>query len=176
MAKTWNTGYVQVYTGDGKGKTSAALGAALRAAGAGLHVFFAQFLKAGHTSEVAALERFGGLVNVRTFGHEGFIQGLPDEEDVASAHAGLNEIRAALTGGEYDLVILDEANDAVTCGVLEIDDLLGLLDARPDDVELIITGRGAMPALTDRADLVTEMVDVKHYYARGVTAREGIEQ
>jgi cob(I)alamin adenosyltransferase len=175
-SKSWDEGYVQVYTGDGKGKTSAALGLTVRAAGAGLRVLFAQFIKAGRTSEIAALERLGDQVTVRQFGLGHFIKGAPSDGDLAAARAGLAEVRTALTGAGYDVVILDEANDAVACGLFGVDELLDLIDAKRGGVELVITGRGADPALIDRADLVTEMMPVKHYYDRGVEARDGIEK
>jgi cob(I)alamin adenosyltransferase len=173
--REWTRGYVQVYTGDGKGKTSAALGLALRAAGAGLRVFFAQFIKGGRTSEVQALERFDDRITVEQYGRGHFIRGEPAPEDVAAARDGLVAVRRAMASGAYDVVVLDEANDAVTCGLFGAGDLVGLIDARPDPVELVITGRGAVPAVLDRADLVTEMREVKHYYQDGVAARRGIE-
>jgi len=169
-------GYVQVYTGDGKGKTTAALGLALRAAGAGRRVFFAQFIKAGRTSEVKALERFDDLIKVKQYGRGCFIKDEPTKEDVAAARTGLTEVREVVTAGDYDVVVLDEANDAVQCRLFPVDELLALIDAKPEHVELVITGRGADPKLIDRAGLVTEMREIKHYYHDGVPARNGIEK
>jgi cob(I)alamin adenosyltransferase len=168
-------GYLQVYTGDGKGKTTAALGLALRAAGAGLRVYIAQFVKGMAYSEHRALERFSDLITVRQFGRTCFIHDQPDPLDRDIAQVGLEEVRKVLASGDYDVVILDEANIAVHFGLISVDDLLGLMDARPPDTELVITGRRAHPAVVRRADLVTEMLEIKHYYHDGVEARQGIE-
>ena len=170
------SGYVHVYTGNGKGKTTAALGLALRAAGAGWKVFFAQFAKGMATSEQAALARFADRITVRQFGQPSFIRRGPDEADIDLAQRGLSECREAIGSGQYRLVILDEANLGPTLRLFPVEVLLELVDARPDGVELVLTGRGADPRVLDRADLVTEMHEVKHYYRQGVLARTGIEQ
>ncbi len=170
------SGYVHVYTGDGKGKTTAALGLALRAAGAGWQVFLAQFAKGMATSELSALERFSDRITVRQFGRDGFIDPLPEEEDVDGAELGLAECAAAVLSGEYPLVILDEANVAAMMRLFPVEELLSLIDCKPEGVELVITGRGAHPRVVARADLVTEMREVKHYFAQGVMARTGIEK
>jgi len=172
----WERGRVQVYTGGGKGKTTAALGLTLRAAGAGLRVFFCQFLKGRPTSELAALERFKDLVTVRRFGGCRFVRGQPSAEDVKAARQGLETAREALTSGGYDVVILDEACPAARCGLLTTGDLLSLADARPAATELVFTGRDAPQELVERADLVTEMRETKHYYGQSVAARRGIEE
>ena len=169
-------GYVHVYTGDGKGKTTAALGLALRAAGAGWRVFFAQFAKGMHSSEMAALERFGDRITLRQYGRNSFIRQESQAEDVDSACCGLTECAEAIASGKYPLVVLDEANIAVLLQLLTVDDLMTLIDSRPTGVELVLTGRGAHPRVLERADLVTEMREVKHYYRQGVMARTGIEQ
>lgn len=174
--KPWDRGYVQVYTGDGKGKTTAAIGLAVRAAGAGLRVFLAQFIKGRRYSEIAALERFDDLITVRQYGRGCFIRGKPSQEDIDAAEKGLAEVRQVLAAGERDIVILDEANCAVDCGLFPVEELLALVDAKPDAVELVITGRKAHEKLMDRADLVTEMREVKHFYHQGVKARKGIEE
>ena len=168
-------GYVQVYTGDGKGKTTAALGLALRAAGAGLRVFIAQFVKGMEYSELAALERLGDRITVVQLGRRAFIHGSPEPEDVAAAREGLERVREVLGSGRYDVVVLDEAAIAVHLGLFSEDDLLEVVALRPPDVELVITGRYAPARLLQAADLVTEMRQVKHYYERGVQARRGIE-
>jgi cob(I)alamin adenosyltransferase len=170
------SGYVHVYTGNGKGKTTAALGLALRAAGAGWKVFFAQFAKGMPTSELAALERFGDHITVRQYGQDSFMWRGPRAEDVESACSGLAECAEAIASGDYPLVILDEANIATLLQLLTVDDLIGLIDSRPTGVELVLTGRGAHPRVLERADLVTEMREVKHYYRQGVMARTGIEK
>lgn len=168
-------GYVHVYTGDGKGKTTAALGLALRAAGAGWRVFIGQFAKAAATSELRALARLSDLVTIYQFGRPRWIGPNPTEEDIAAAREGLARCREAIRSGQYRLVILDEANLGPTLRLFSLEDLLDLLDARPDGVELVLTGRYAHPAILERADVVTEMRELKHYYRQGVLARTGIE-
>ncbi|MBI9077378.1 MAG: cob(I)yrinic acid a,c-diamide adenosyltransferase [Desulfatibacillum sp.] len=169
-------GYVQVYTGNGKGKTTAALGLCLRAAGAGLRVYIAQFIKMGEYSEIKALRRFDDLITVQQYGLGRFIKGKASKEDVETAQNGLKEARAALISGDYDLVVLEEANVAVTCELFTIDELLSVVGLKPDTTELLITGRGAHEKLMEVADLVTEMREIKHYYKHGVQARVGIEK
>jgi cob(I)alamin adenosyltransferase len=171
-------GYVQVYTGNGKGKTTAALGLALRAAGHGLRTYIAQFLKARPTGEIEAVRRLEPLITIEQFGREGFINVTegPDDEDVARARNGLAMAREAMLSGEYRIVVLDEVNTAVHFKILPEKEVLDLIDRRPAAVELVLTGRYAPDAFVGRADLVTEMHEVKHYSAKGVKAREGIEQ
>lgn len=171
----WNTGYIQIYTGNGKGKTTAAFGLAMRAAGAGLKVFIGQFVKGMKYSEIETLERFPGLITVRQYGRGCFIRNAPKEEDTKAASVGLEEVREALCSGQYKIVILDEANIATHFRLFSVDDLLALIDSKPPNVELVITGRNADPRVLQRADLVTEMLEVKHYYTKGVEARKGIE-
>lgn len=169
-------GYVQVYTGHGKGKTTAALGLAVRAAGSGLKVFIAQFIKKQRCGEHQALERFSDQIEVHQYGC-GFIKGnKPSTTDIRNAQAGLREAGEALRSKRYDIVILDEANVAVRYGLIEAQDLLDLIDDRPASVELVITGRYADDRVVDAADLVTEMREIKHYHSKGVTARRGIEK
>ena len=169
-------GYVQVYTGNGKGKTTASLGLALRAAGAGLSVFIAQFVKGRHYSEIDALKSLSDAITIEQYGMPTFIIGTATEEDIASARAGLENVKDIIASGKYDLVILDEANVATSLGLFTVDDLLSAIDLKPDYVELVITGRNADPNIIERADLVTEMLEVKHYYRSGVEARKGIEK
>jgi len=168
-------GYVQVYTGNGKGKTTAAIGLAVRAAGAGLRVFIAQFVKFGRYSEIEALERFGKQIVCRQYGQGCWLRGAPTEEDIRLARKGLEEVRDVIRSKEYQLVILDEADIASWFKLVEVDDLLELIDAKPEGVELVFTGRCADKRLIEKADLVTEMREVKHYYQKGVIARKGIE-
>lgn len=168
-------GYVQVYTGDGKGKTTAALGLALRAAGAGLRVFIGQFVKGVDYAETVALERNRDRITVRRFGRPGFIHGQPAADDVRAAREGMEQAREVLLGGEYDLVILDEILIAIHLGLLAEADVLDLIEARPSHVELVLTGRHAPDGVIEAADLVTEMREIKHYYRQGVSARRGIE-
>jgi cob(I)alamin adenosyltransferase len=168
-------GYIQIYTGNGKGKTTAALGLALRGAGAGLKVFVGQFLKQGAYSEIKALSLFEN-VTVEQFGMGKFVRGMPSEDEKAAARQGYARLCGILKANAHDLVIVDEGNVAVTCHLLTEDELLGLMDLKPETTELVITGRGASQAVMSRADLVTEMKEVKHYYHQGVTARKGIEK
>lgn len=174
--KKRSLGLVQVYTGPGKGKTTAALGLSLRAVGAGQTVFIAQFVKGMDYSELHSIKLLGPGVSLKQYGRGCFIQGQPGPEDFEAARAGLEEVKALVAGGGYDLVVLDEANIAVHFGLISVDDLLELIEARPAHVELVITGRNAHPLLIDRADLVTEMREIKHYYTQGVEARVGIEK
>jgi cob(I)alamin adenosyltransferase len=169
-------GYVQVYTGDGKGKTTAALGLAIRAAGAGFKVFIAQFLKKGDYSEIKALERFSDLITVEQFGLGRFVRGKPAPEDIEAARTGLESVKKILASGKHQMVILDEANVAAVCGLVSIDDLLAVIEQKPPHVELILTGRGAAPQVIERADLVSEVKAIKHYFNDGVKARVGIEK
>jgi cob(I)alamin adenosyltransferase len=169
-------GYVHVYTGDGKGKTTAALGLALRAAGAGWRVFFAQFAKGMVSSELAALEPLSHSITVRQFGRTCFIDHEPSQVDLDCVEQGFMECKEAVASGEYRLVILDEANVAAAFGLLRLDELVELIDGKPPSVELVITGRWAHRRVMERADLVTEMQEIKHYYQQGVLARIGIEK
>jgi cob(I)alamin adenosyltransferase len=168
-------GYVHVYTGNGKGKTTAAIGLAVRAAGAGLKVFIAQFVKSEEYNEINALKRFSDLITCRHYGSGCWIYRDPGSDDVRCAQNGLKDVRRIITGGQYDVVILDEANIATHYGLLSADDLVGLIDMKPAGLELVFTGRYAHPRLIERADLCSEMREVKHYYQRGVLARKGID-
>ena len=170
------TGYTHVYTGNGKGKTTAALGLALRAVGAGLRVYIAQFAKGMDYSELHAFERIPDQVTLRQFGRECFIRDEAGDEDVRLAAGGLEEVRAAISSRCYDLVILDEANIATYHNLFTVEEVIDLIDTKPSSVELVITGRYADPRIIERADLVTEMREVKHYYMQGVMARVGIEK
>ena len=169
-------GYVQVYTGDGKGKTTAAIGLAIRSLGAGWRVFIAQFLKAGEYSEHKALAKFSDHLTIKTYGRNVFIKGKPEDEDRRLAQAAYEEIAEIVVAGRHRLVILDEANVAVYYGLLSVDQILELIDRRAEGVELVITGRYAHSRLIDRADLVTEMREVKHYFHQGIKARKGVEK
>ena len=169
-------GYIHIYTGDGKGKTTAALGLALRAAGAGLRVYIAQFLKKGSYSEIKALERFADRITLEQFGLGRFVRGKPQEEDIAAAAKGLQRIKSIMAAGSHQLIVLDEANVAVTSGIFPLDALLEIIDLKPDELELVITGRGAAPEVVERADLVSEVKSLKHYFEKGVPARVGIEK
>jgi len=169
-------GYIQVYTGDGKGKTTAAFGLALRAVGAGLNVFIGQFVKGMKYAELDAIERLSDKITLKQYGRDCFIVNEPEEEDIKLAKEGLKELRQIMTEGNHQLVILDEANIAVYYKLFSVDDLLEAINQRHPSVEIVITGRSADPKLVEAADLVTEMKEIKHYYTQGVQARDGIEK
>ena len=169
-------GYTQVYSGNGKGKTTAAFGLALRAAGAGLRVYVAQFVKGSRYSELNAMERLSNSITLEQYGLGFFLYGEPNEKDIEAAREGLEEVQNLMCSGMYDVVILDEANIAAYYNLFPVEDLLDLIRTKPGNVELIITGRRADPRVMDAADLVTEMKEIKHYYHSGVQARIGIEK
>jgi cob(I)alamin adenosyltransferase len=167
---------VQVYTGEGKGKTTAALGLAMRAAGHGLRVYIIQFMKGW--PNYGELKSVGGhpQITLRQFGRPEFVDPeKPEPADVEMAKEALREARQVLTSGSYDLVILDEVNVALKYGLIELKEVLTLIEEKPQDIELILTGRYAPPEVIERADLVTEMREVKHPYRIGIKGREGIE-
>jgi cob(I)alamin adenosyltransferase len=169
-------GYVQVYTGDGKGKTTAAIGLSIRAAGAGLKVYITQFIKMGDYSEIKVLKKFSDLLTVEQFGLGRFIKGKPSEEDIEAARAGIEKVKSLMASQDYDIIILEEANVAAKYGLISVKDLLDIISSKPENMELVITGRGADPEVVEKADLVTEMKEIKHYFHKGVPAREGIEK
>jgi len=169
-------GYVQVYTGDGKGKTTAAIGLSIRAAGAGLRVYIAQFIKKGNYSEIKTLKRLSDKITVEQYGLGRFVDGKPSQEDIDIAKKGLGTVKEIMASGVYDVIILEEANVAVKYGLFPVQDLLKVIIAKPNDMEMVITGRGASARILDIADLVTEMKPVKHYFKKGVKARLGIEK
>lgn len=171
------TGKIQVFTGEGKGKTTAALGVAWRAIGMGRRVFMVQFLKAPETSgEQFAAHAFAPMITIKSMGRKGLIRRRGAEPlDAAMAEVALEEARNAMLSGKYDVIILDEINVAVNLGLVKVKDLLNLMDARPENVELVLTGRYADPEIVMRADVVLEMKKVKHHFDKGTPAREGIE-
>jgi cob(I)alamin adenosyltransferase len=169
-------GYIQVYTGNGKGKTTAALGLSLRAAGAGLRVFIAQFIKKRRCSEHNIIrERFSDLITVKQFGEGLILKRATTQSDITAAQKGLVEVRKAIESNEYDIVVLDEVNVAVHCHLISLADLLDIMEKKPEGVELVITGRYADEKVIDKADLVTEMKEIKHYRKKEIKARRGVE-
>jgi len=170
-------GYIQVYTGDGKGKTTAALGVAVRAAGHGLTVEIFQFMKGKiEYGELEGARRLSPNVAIHQVGRETFVdKGNPDPEDVRLARHGWETAKEAILKRKADIVVLDEINCAMDYGLLSVAEVLEVLKAKPYDMELILTGRCAPPEIVEAADLVTEMLQIKHYYFEGVEAREGIE-
>ncbi len=169
-------GYIHILTGNGKGKTTAALGLSIRAAGAGLKVYFAQFIKKGDYSEIKALRRFSDQITVRQFGLGRFTDHNPTLEDIKAARSGLEQVKQVMADNNHDIIILDEANVAVKFGLFTVQDLIKLIARKPYEMELVITGRYASPRIIDLADMVTEMKPIKHYYLKGVEARVGIEK
>jgi len=169
-------GLIQVYTGAGKGKTTAAIGQAIRACGHGLKAIIIQFMKGkidyGELRIAELLPNF----SIEQYGLPSFVEkGNPTEDDRKLARAGFDRAREVVQSGEFDLVILDEINVAVDYGLLALADVLKLMDEKPSTVELILTGRYAHPQIARTADLVTEMVDIKHHYDKDIKARKGIE-
>ncbi len=169
-------GYVQLYTGNGKGKTTAALGLAVRAAGAGLKIFIAQFIKKKKCSEHMLLEELQDRITVKQYGKGFLLRKKPSPADIKAAQVGYQEVKERMLSREYDVVILDEANVAVYYGLISVQDMLDLIEIKPKNVELVITGRYASEQVMQAADLVTEMREIKHYRSIGVEARRGIEK
>jgi len=171
-------GYIQVYTGKGKGKTTAALGLALRAAGHGLKTYMGQFLKGQDYGELHSIKKISPLITIEQFGRKGFIHVTkdPDEEDIQKAKEGLEKCLKAMLSHKYTLIILDEINVAVDFNLIEEQEVHKFLDQKPENIEVILTGRYAPVSLINRADLVTEMKEIKHYYKKDVPARDGIEK
>ena len=170
-------GYVQVYTGNGKGKTTAALGQALRSAGGGLKTLIVQFMKDFPYSETKSIPNLAQWIRLEQYGNDAFVlkKQPPDDVDLDAARQALRRAQQAILSGEYDIVIMDEVCVAIHFGLLKIEQLLSLLEERPESVELILTGRYCPQALIQKADLVSEMREIKHYYEKGVSARKGID-
>ena len=167
-------GYIQVYTGNGKGKTTAAFGLALRAAGAGKKVFIAQFVKGRHYSELDAVKRFPEI-ELHQYGLDCFIVNQPTQADIEAAMEGFRKITAIINENRVDVLILDEICIALYYKLFEEAQVLALLKQKPEGMEIILTGRNAPGSIIEAADLVTEMKEIKHYYSKGVEARQGIE-
>ncbi len=167
-------GFTQVYTGDGKGKTTAAIGLSVRAAGAGLAVYFAQFLKQEDTSEHKALKKFDNIT-VELYSKSFELFSTNTELNRAEAQQGFNKALLAVKGGEYDVVVLDEINVALCLGLVDQSQIQQLIEQKNEKTELVLTGRGATEQTIKLADLVSEIKEVKHYYNDGVDSREGIE-
>ncbi|HUU06360.1 MAG TPA: cob(I)yrinic acid a,c-diamide adenosyltransferase [Patescibacteria group bacterium] len=172
-------GHIQVYTGNGKGKTTAALGLALRAAGRGMKTYVAQFLKKGEYGELLAVrDRLADLITIEQFGLPEFhhMKNGVSAAEVKAAEAGLAAAGAALAAGEFRIVVLDEINTLLHFKIVASEPVLQLMERKPADVELVLTGRYAPQAILDRADLVTEMKEIRHYFQKNIQARTGIEK
>ena len=168
-------GFVHIYTGNGKGKTTASLGLALRAFGAGKKVFIAQFAKTGESAEIQIIKERLPEITVKQYGLDHFIVGDPGDDDITVAKQGLAEVSDVVASGKYDLIILDEINIALYYNLIKLRDVKELILNRPSKIEMVLTGRNAEEELIELADLVTEMREIKHYYSKGVAARKGIE-
>ena len=171
-------GYIQIYTGNGKGKTTAALGLAFRAMGRGFKTYFGQFIKGQKYGEIEAAGSSNGMITLEQYGRHTFLHAskrhsLKDKELV---QAGLVKARKAMLSGNYDIIVLDEIITTLYFKLISLDELLGFIGDKPPNVELVMTGRHAPRKLLDTADLVTQMTEVKHYYKKGISARNGIER
>ncbi|WP_326909724.1 cob(I)yrinic acid a,c-diamide adenosyltransferase [Sedimentibacter sp. MB31-C6] len=167
-------GYIHIYTGNGKGKTTAAFGLAARAVLSGKKVFIAQFVKDMKYNETKLESYFDNLV-IKQYGKGCFINELPKDEDIQAAKQGLNECNEILSNGDYDLIILDEIFIALYFKLFNVTDVIKILESKASNTEVVLTGRYAPQELIDIADLVTDMVEVKHYYSQGVLSRDGID-
>lgn len=171
-------GYVHVYTGNGKGKTTAALGLAFRAMGHGLKTYIGQFMKGQHYGELDAARIVPEYITIEQYGKNTFIhiKNPPDPVDVHMAQEGLEKAKSAIMCGKYDIIILDEITTAHYFHLISLEEMLEFIEAKPEGIELIFTGRYAPKELINHADLVTEMTEVKHYYQKDIQARDGIER
>ncbi|UCF50752.1 MAG: cob(I)yrinic acid a,c-diamide adenosyltransferase [Thermoplasmatales archaeon] len=168
-------GYIHVYTGSGKGKTTAALGLGIRASGAGMQVHMVQFMKGRRYSEIDTIENIKNFT-ITQHGRDEFVsKEKPDQIDIDLAQEGFKYARDIINNGKYDMIILDEINVAVDYNLVSLKDLIKLLEGKPEKLELILTGRYAHPEIVRFADLVTEMLEIKHPYQQGITARKGID-
>ncbi len=166
---------IHLYTGNGKGKTTAALGMSLRAVGAGMKVYIAQFVKGMVYNEAAIIASRLPEIELELFGRDCFIEHAPEQADIDAAQAGFTKVKRVIASGKYDIVILDELNIALFYHLLPLNEVLNVINNYPNSPELVITGRYAPPEIIEKADLVTEMKEVKHYYRKGIEARKGIE-
>ena len=171
-------GCVQVYTGNGKGKTTAMLGLALRACGAGLKVYIGQFAKCGDYCEIKAIKKFLPDIVIEQYGEGYNLNGEISALDIKSAKDGFSKAIKAMCSGKYDVIMLDEINIAVYLGLLNTGEILNMIKIKPAGVELVLTGRYAKDEIIAAADLVSEIVEVKHYFncKDNLQAREGIEK
>ncbi len=170
-------GYIQVYTGNGKGKSTAATGQAVRAAGAGMKTYIIQFMKEYPYSELKSLKYLSEWITIEQIGGDEFVykRELPSEDEKAKARKALKKVEELMESGSFDIIILDEVLVAVYFKLLKPDDIISVMKKKPPAVELILTGRYCPEEITELADLVTEMKEIKHYYRNGVLSRKGIE-
>ena len=168
-------GFVHIYTGNGKGKTTAAIGLGIRATGEGLKVYMIQFMKGRRYSEIDALENMKNFTVVQ-FGRDEFVsKENPEQIDIDLARKGFEHAKEIIKNGEHDLIILDEINVAVDFKLIPLKDVLKLMDEKPEKVELVLTGRYVHPDMVKQADLVSEILEIKHPYQNGIQSRKGID-
>ncbi len=168
-------GYTQIYTGNGKGKTTAAFGLALRASGHGKKIFIGQFVKGMKYGELDSILKFSDTITLKQFGRDCFIENDPEPEDIKVARDGWNLVNTILNENSVDILILDEIAIAIYYKLIKTEEVADFIKRKPDEMELILTGRYMPEELFELADLVTEMREIKHYYKQGVPARKGIE-
>lgn len=170
-------GFVQIYTGNGKGKTTAAIGQAVRAAGYGLKTYIVQFMKEYPYNELNGLKNLSDLITIEQFCGDEFVYAKrpPDVNEIDKANRGLMKAKTRMLSGDYDLIILDEVCVAIYFGLFTDEEILTFIKMKPENVEIILTGRYCPVKLIDRADLVTEMKEIKHYFREGIKSRNGIE-
>lgn len=169
-------GYIQIYTGSSKGKTTAALGLAFRAMGHGMRTYIGQFMKGQFSGELESARLTKGMITIEQYGRESFLGSTPGEKDMELAHEGLQKALKAMLSGKYDIVVLDELVTALHFKLVTLEEVFDVISRKPQNVELVLTGINAPAELIEKADLVTEMQCVKHYYQKGITARDGIER
>lgn len=168
-------GFVHIYTGNGKGKTTAAIGLGIRATGGGLKVYMIQFMKGRRYGEIDALEKMKNFTVVQ-FGRDEFVsKENPEQIDIDLARKGFEHAKEIIKNGEHDLIILDEINVAVDFKLIPLKDVLKLMDEKPEKVELVLTGRCSHPDMVKQADLVSEILEIKHPYQNGIQSRKGID-
>ena len=175
--KHLDKGYIQIYTGNGKGKTTAAIGQAIRAAGNGYRSFIIQFMKEYPYSELIALKSFKEFIEVEQYGGDDFVykKELPTRKEKEKAQKGIKRVEEEFTKDNFDIIVLDEIIVSIYFKLIEVGDVIDLMKKKPTNKELILTGRYCPEELIDLADLVTEMKEVKHYYQKGITSRKGFE-
>jgi cob(I)alamin adenosyltransferase len=177
MMKKLKQGFVQIYTGNGKGKSTAAIGQAVRAAGFSLKTYIAQFMKEYPYNELISLKHLSEWITIEQFGSDEFVykKELPGNDELAKARKGLQSAKEKMLSNKYDIIILDEAIVAIYFKLLQTEELIEFIRQKPENVEVILTGRYCPEELIELADLVTEMKEVKHYYQKGIKSRKGIE-
>jgi len=177
MKQKLEKGFIQVYTGNGKGKSTAAIGQAVRAAGCGLKTYFVMFMKEFPYNEVKSLEKLKDFITIVQIGKDDFVfkKVPPSEEEKSKVKNALAEAKGKMLSGKYNLIILDEIFVSIYFGLVSKEEVISFIDTKPENVELIMTGRYCSQEIVEKTDLVTEMKEVKHYYEKGVLAREGIE-